>query len=107
MEKINNNINVPNMIKTINNYHTEIDKMSLVEESWEDMIDVFDNNNIEEESDNIVNSVLDEIGIKFNNNFNEVDSVPTNINNINNINHNNINITTTTTNNSKILNIVS
>ena len=52
-------------MKDMNTFTTEMDKMELATEVWDDMVDIFDGDGIEEESDNIMNQVLDDLGISI------------------------------------------
>lgn len=53
------------VMKDMNNFAREIEKMEVTEEAWDDMVDVFDGDDVEVESDNVVNSIMDELGISL------------------------------------------
>lgn len=54
-------------MKTIYAFQQQMDKMELAEDAWEDMVDLFDGDAIESESDAVINQVLDEIGVRLGN----------------------------------------
>jgi len=62
---VNKAVDPAQVMKTMNQFTMEMDKMETAQESWEDLMDVFDGDGIEEESDAVVGSVLDELGISM------------------------------------------
>jgi hypothetical protein len=50
--------------KTLSAFTREMEKVNLAEEAWGDMVDVFDGDGLEEESEAVYNQVLDELGIE-------------------------------------------
>ena len=53
-------------MKDMNKFAVEMEKMEVTAECWDDMIDIFDSDDVEVESDNVMNQVLDELGISLN-----------------------------------------
>ena len=47
----------------MNKFTLEMDKMEVTAEAWDDMVDIFDGDGVEEEADGVVDQVLDELGI--------------------------------------------
>ena len=52
-------------MKDMNKFATEMDKMDMATETWDDMVDIFDGDGVEEESDAIVDGVMTELGISL------------------------------------------
>ena len=74
---VNKAMDPASMMKTMNQFALENDKMEVAQDTWEDMIDVFDGDGVEEESDKVVNAVLDELGVSLNQTFDSAGPVPT------------------------------
>ena len=53
------------VMKDMNNFAREMEKMEVTEETWDDMVDIFDGDDVETEADNVVNSIMDELGISL------------------------------------------
>ncbi len=50
---------------TMSNYAREMEKVSIAEDSWNDVMDMFDGDDIEDESNEIINQVFDELGLEL------------------------------------------
>lgn len=62
---MNKAVDPAQVMRTMGQFTQEMDKMEVAQESWEDLMDVFDGDGVEEETDGVVNSVLDELGISM------------------------------------------
>ena len=62
---MNNIVDPKVFMKDMNQFSTEMDKMELTTEAWDDMVDIFDGDGVEEESDNVMNQILDDLGISI------------------------------------------
>lgn len=66
ISSVNAVVDPKTVMKDMNNFSREMDKMEVAAETWDDMVDLFDGDGaVEEESDVVVNSVLDELGINI------------------------------------------
>jgi division protein CdvB (Snf7/Vps24/ESCRT-III family) len=60
---VNKVVDPAQVMRTMNQFSTEVDKMEVAQESWDDLMDLFDGEGVEAEADNVVDGVLDELGI--------------------------------------------
>ena len=65
MAAVNAVVDPHTTMKTMNKFSTEMDKMEVATETWDDMVDMFDGDNVEEESDEVVDQVMSELGISL------------------------------------------
>lgn len=62
---VNSAVDPKTVMQTMNNFTKEVDRMAVAEEMWDDMVDLFDGDGVQEGADDVVNSVLDELGINL------------------------------------------
>lgn len=65
MKTVNTIASPADTMKTIQAFELENDKMALKDESWDEMMDLFDGDGVAEESDNVVNQIMDELGLQM------------------------------------------
>lgn len=76
MAAVNQHIDPVLLQQTMNKFSNEMEKISMAEESWDDMVDAFDGDGIEDESDQVLNQVLDELGLEVGNSLANISAPP-------------------------------
>jgi charged multivesicular body protein 2A len=74
---VNQNIDPVALQHVMANFSREMEKVSVAEESWNDVVDLFDGEGVDEEADEVVDQVLDELGIEIGQKLDQA-SCPTN-----------------------------
>jgi hypothetical protein len=77
MAAVNQNLDPMALQHVLANFSREMEKVSLAEESWNDVVDLFDGEGVDEEANEVVDQVLDELGIEIGQKLDQV-SCPTN-----------------------------
>ena len=77
MAAVNQQLDPVALQKTMTKFTVEMDKISMAEDTWDDMVDAFDGDGIEDESDEVLNQVLDELGLEVGNSMANI-SAPSN-----------------------------
>lgn len=54
-----------------------MEKISTAEDIWDEVVDMFDGDGVEEEADEVVDQVLDELGLEVATKLDSISSIPT------------------------------
>lgn len=76
MAAVNQQLDPVALQQTMTQFTNEMEKISMSEETWDDMVDAFDGDEIEEESDQVLNQVLDELGLEVGNSLANISAPP-------------------------------
>jgi hypothetical protein len=77
MAAVNQSLDPAALQQVMNNFTREMEKASLVDECWDDVVDMFDGDGVGEEADEVVDQVLDELGLEVGRKFDNL-SCPSN-----------------------------
>jgi division protein CdvB (Snf7/Vps24/ESCRT-III family) len=69
MAAVNQSLDPLALQHVMNNFSREMEKVSIAEESWDDVVDMFDGDGVGEEADEVVDRVLDELGLEVGRKF--------------------------------------
>jgi division protein CdvB (Snf7/Vps24/ESCRT-III family) len=74
MAAVNQSLDPLALQHVMNNFSREMEKVSIAEESWDDVVDMFDGDGVGEEADEVVDRVLDELGLEVGRKFDNLSS---------------------------------
>mmetsp|Transcript_16410 Transcript_16410/g.24726 ORF Transcript_16410/g.24726 Transcript_16410/m.24726 type:complete len:217 (-) Transcript_16410:146-796(-) len=63
VSSVNKIVNPDGIQHTMTDFCREMEKTSIQDEAWDDMIDMFDGDSVDDEADSVLNQVMDEIGL--------------------------------------------